>query len=126
MEDWEDAEDIFQHYGLPYILKIIQTKLICHLPDDLSAGFFSIDKTCNLLARKYYLLTLCRDVQIYVQRHNVYFVSKTVRHKLYDDLKSFPVPTHYWNNVLMNFVIGLLLSPDWKEDSYNAMFDIVD
>ena len=37
-----------------------------------------------------------------------------------------PVPTHWWKDPLMNFVMGLLISTDWKGDSYDYILVSVD
>ena len=57
---------------------------------------------------------------------DVCLASKAVRHKLYGDLQSLPVPTHRWKDLLMDFVTGLPISIDWKGDSYNSILVIVD
>ncbi len=69
---------------------------------------------------------LCRDVEAYVKDWNVYLASKAVRHKPYRDLQSLPVPTHWWKNLSIDFVIGLPISTDWKSDSYDSILVIVD
>ena len=40
-------------------------------------------------------------------------------------LKSLPVPTHCWKNLLMDFVTGLPISTDWKGDNYDSILVIV-
>ena len=52
--------------------------------------------------------------------------SKAVRHKLYEDLQSLRVPTHWWKDFFMDFVTGLALFADWKGNSYNSILVIVD
>ena len=37
-----------------------------------------------------------------------------------------PVSTYYWNNLSMDFVTGLPILTDWKEDSFNSIFVIID
>ncbi len=36
------------------------------------------------------------------------------------------VPTHRWKDLLMDFITGLLLLVDWKDDSYDSILVIVD
>ena len=50
---------------------------------------------------------------------------KKVQHKLYGDLQSLPVPTHCWKDLSMDFVTGLLILTDWKENSYDSILVIV-
>ena len=88
-------------------------------------GYFGIEKTRELLARKYYWPTLKHNVKAYVKGYNVCLASKTIKHKPYGDLQSLPVPTHCWKDLLMDFVTGLPLSTNWKEDSYDSILVIV-
>ena len=115
------------HYqGLLYVPEIIQTELISRHHDNPLAGHFGIEKTRELIARKYYWPTLCHDVKDYVKGCNVCLASKAVRHKPYGDLQSLPIPTHRWKDLSMDFVTGLPVSTDWKGDSYDLILVIVD
>ena len=49
-------------------------------------GYFGIEKMQELIARKYYLLILQKDVKVYIKSYNIYLASKAVQHKLYGDL----------------------------------------
>ena len=93
--------------------------------NDLFAGYFGIDKTKELVGRKYYWPSLRKDVKSYVRGCDVCLASKTVRHKPYGDLQSLPIPTHRWKDLSMDFVTGLPLSSDWKGDSYDSILVIV-
>ena len=68
---------------------------------------------------------LRHDIDKYVKRCNVCLALKTVQHKPYGDLQSLPIPTHYWKNLLMDFVMGLPIWTDWKGDSYDSILVIV-
>ena len=93
-DGWQDIDGVLHHQGLPYVPEIIRTELISRHHDDPLAGHFGIEKTRELVARKYYWLTLRHDVDDDVKGCNVCLASKTVRHKPYGDLQSLPVPTH--------------------------------
>ena len=93
-EDWEDVEGVLQYQGLPYVPEIIRSKVISHHHDDPLAGYFGIDKTRELVGRKYYWPSLRKDVNNYVRGCDVCLTSKAVRHKLYGDLQSLLLPTH--------------------------------
>ena len=69
---------------------------------------------------------LYHDVNNYVKRCDIYLASKVVWHKPYGDLQSLPVPTHYWKDLSIDFVMSLPISTDWKKDSYDSIFIIVD
>ena len=103
---------MLQYQGLPYIPEIIRSKVIsCHYDDPL-AKHFGIDKTRELVSRKYYWPSLKKDVENYVRGCDVCLTSKAVRHKPYGDLQSLPVLTHQWMDLSMDFVIGLPLSAE--------------
>ena len=57
---------------------------------------------------------------------DVCFASKAVRHKHYGDLQSLPVPSHRRKDLSMDLFIGLPILIDWKGDSYDSIFVIVD
>ena len=90
------------------------------------AGHFGIDKTKELIGRKYYWPSLRKDVEAYIKGCNVCLGSKAVRHKLYGDLQLLPVPTHQWKDLSMDFVTGLPISTEWKGESYDSILVIVD
>ncbi len=123
---WEEIEEVLHHQGLPYVPEIVRTKLISRHHDDLLVGYFGIDKTKELIARKYYWLTLRRDVETYVTGCNVCLASKSVKHKPYDNLQSLPVPTHRWKDLSMDFITGLSVSTNWKGETYDSILVIVD
>ncbi len=125
-ESWEDIEQVFHYQGLPYIPKVIHSELISRHHNDPLAGYFDIEKTRELIARKYYWLMLQRDVETYVIGCNVGLPSKAVRHKPYGDLPLLPIPTHWWKDLSMDFITGLPISAAWKGDSYNLILIIVD
>lgn len=53
-EGCEDIEGILHHQGLPYIPQLLRTELISRHNDDSLAEHFEINKTRDLIARKYY------------------------------------------------------------------------
>ena len=57
-EEWENIEEVLQYRGLPYIPEIIRSELISWHHNNPLAGHFGIDKTRELIARKYYWPTL--------------------------------------------------------------------
>ncbi len=117
---------MFHYQGLLYVPKVIRSELISKHHDNLFVGHFDIEKTQELIARKYYWPTLRQDIEAYVKGCNVYLTSKAVCHKPYKDLQSLPVPTHRWKDLSMDFVTSLPISADWKGDSYDSILVIVD
>ena len=101
-------------------------ELISRHYDNPPADHFGIEKTRELLAQKYFSPSLRHDVGAYVKGCDVCLALKAVRHKLYGDLQSLPVPTHRWKDLSMDFVTNLPILTDWKGDSYNSILVIVD
>ena len=93
-ERWEDIKKMLQYGGLSYILEIIWLELISQHHDNFLIGYFRIDKTQELIARKYYWPTLRWDVEAYIKSCDICLNSKAVRHKLYGDLQALPILTH--------------------------------
>ena len=85
--NWEDSDGILHHQGLPYIPEIIRTELISRHHNDLLADYFGIEKTQELVARKYYWETLRHDVEVYVRGYDVCLASKAIKHKPYKNLQ---------------------------------------
>ena len=95
-------------------------------PRRLLAGHFGINKTKDLLGRKYYWPSLQKDVEAYIKGCDVCLGSKTVKHKPYKDLQSLPISTHRWKDLSIDFVTGLPISTDWNSDSYDSILVILD
>ncbi len=125
-EGWEDIEQVLYYQGFPYVPKVIRLKLISRHHDDPLAGHFGIDKTRELIARKYYWPTLQQDVEAYIKKCDVCLASKAVRHKPYGDLQLLLIPTYRWKDLSTDFITGLLISADWKGNSYDSILVIVD
>ncbi len=125
-EGWEDIEQVLHYQGLPYVPKVIRSELISRHHDDPLVGHFGIEKTRELIARKYYWPTLRQDVETYVKGCDVCLAAKAVHHKPYGDLQSLPILTHQWKDLSMDFVTGLSISTNWKGDSYDSILVIVD
>ena len=109
LEGWEDVERVLQYQRLPYVPAIIRFEVINYHHDDLLAGHFGIDKTKELVGRKYYWPSLRRDVKSHVRGCDVCLTLKAVRYKPYRDLQSLPIPTHWWKYLSMDFMTGLPL-----------------
>ena len=62
--------------------------------DDPLANHFGVNKTRELIGRKYYWPSLRKDVETYVKGCGVCLVLKAVKHKPYGNLQSMQIPTH--------------------------------
>ena len=125
-EDYKEVEGVLHCQSLLFVPKAIWTKLISRYHNDPLAGHFGIKKTCKLLAQKYFWPSLRHNVEAYVKGCDVCLTLKEVRHKPYSNLQSLPIPTHWWKDLLIDFVTGLPISTNWKGDSYNFILVIVD
>lgn len=65
-------------------------------------------------------------MKAYVQGCDICLALKAIKHKPYGDLQFMLVLTHRWKNLSMDSVISLPISTDWKENSYETIFIIVD
>ena len=54
LEGWKEVERVLQYRRLLYVLEIIRSELISRHHDNLLVGYFGIDKTKELVGRKYY------------------------------------------------------------------------
>ena len=54
LDGYEEVKVILHHQGLPFVPEAIQIKLISQHHDDPLAGHFGINKTRELIGRKYY------------------------------------------------------------------------
>ncbi len=55
---WEDIKQVLHYQSFPYVPKVICLELISKYYDEPLAGHFGIEKTRELIARKYYWPTL--------------------------------------------------------------------
>ena len=89
-EGWADIDRVLHYQELPFVPKIIWTELISWHHNNPLAKHFGFDKTKELIDRKYYWLSLRKDVEAYVKGCDVYLALKAVGHKLYRDLQALP------------------------------------
>ena len=76
--DYKEVDGVLHHQGLPFVPEAIQTELISRHHDEPLAGHFGIDKTKDLVGRKYYWPSLRKDIEAYVKGCDVCLGSKAV------------------------------------------------
>ena len=91
---YAEIDRVLHYQGLSFIPEIIQTEIISQHHDNPLAGHFGVNKTRELIGRKYYWPSLRKNVESYVKGCNVCLGLKTMRHKPYSDFQSLSVPTH--------------------------------
>ena len=85
-DGYQDIDGVLHHQGLLFVPKAIRMELISRHHDDPLASHFGIEKTRELLAKKYYWPTVKYNVKGYVKRCDVCLTSKAMKHKPYGDL----------------------------------------
>ena len=78
-QSWKEIDGVLHHKSLSYVPELIKTELISRHHDNQLAGHFGIEKTQELVAKKYYWETLRRNVKNYVKGYDVCLASKAVR-----------------------------------------------
>ena len=86
LKGYKKVDKILHYQGLSFIPEVIWTEVITQHHNDLLAGHFGIDKTRELIGRKYYWPSLKKDVESYIKSCNICLALKAVQHKLYSDL----------------------------------------
>ena len=107
-------------------MKIIRSKVISKHYNDPFVSHFRVNKTKELIGRKYYWPSLKKDVEFYIKRYDICLALKAVRYKPYSNFQSLLTPTHWWKDFSMNFVTRPPISTNWKNDRYNSILVIVD
>lgn len=115
-----------QYQNLLYVPDIICSKVSNCYHNNPLVRYFKIKKTRDLVAKKHFWLIFRNNVEAYVKVCNICLASKTVHHKQYGDLYFFPILTYRLKDIFIDFVIGLLLLLNWKDNSYNTILVIID
>ncbi|UPX18964.1 uncharacterized protein EKO05_0009244 [Ascochyta rabiei] len=89
-------------------------------------GHYGVDKTAEVLKKKYHWPGLMKDVHHYIQRCPACQLHKIRRHKPWGLLTPLPVPNTAWRHFSLNFVTDLPKSIDAKGNEYDAILVLVD
>ena len=103
----------------------VRAEILKQHHDDVLAGHFGIERTLELVARKYYWISMIKDVKAYVASCDVCQRVKVPQHCPYGELQALPQPERPWQQVTMDFITGL---PPSKRRGcvYDAILVIVD
>ena len=94
--------------------------------DNSLVDYFSYNKTLELLMRKYSWSCIASEVKEYVETCAICRQNKASRHKLYDQLAFLSLLIELWNNIIMNFIVWLLSSWDFKDCVFDSILIIID
>ena len=72
------------------------------------------------------MIKLQKNVEAYIKSGDFYLGLKVIKHKLYGDFQLLPMPKHKWKDFLVNFVIGLPILTNWKDETYDLIVVIID
>lgn len=123
---WKDIKGVLHYQRLFYVSKTICFKLINRQYNNPLVGNFGMTKIHEFIPRKYFWPMLCHNVKVYIKACDICLLSKTVCHKLYDNFQSLLILTYWWKDLLLDFVTNLLISTNWKENSYDLILIIID
>jgi hypothetical protein len=122
-----DQSGLLQYHGRVIVpaQKALTQELLHLYHDDQLAGHWGVDKTKELLERKFYWPGLARDVREYVITCSTCQNIATLRHKPYGKLEPLPVPERPWQEVSLDFITHLPSSHIGTTE-YDAILVVVD
>ena len=122
-----DSEDLLRFKDRLYVPgdAAVREELISKNHDDPLAGHFGVDKTVDLIQRKFYWPACAEQVRSYVKTCDICQRTKVHRHKPYGELKSLPVSDTPWKEIIMNFITGLSSSKR-RGVVYDSILVVVD
>ena len=104
-----DETGVLRYNGLLYVPEdgAIRAELLHRYHDDPMAGHFAVEKTYDLLGRKYFWKGMKRDVKEYVEECDLCQRVKVHRHRPYGELQSLPLPDRPWKEITLDFITDL-------------------
>ena len=103
----------------------LREELVKRHHDDPLAGHFGVDKTLELIARKFYWRSLAKEVKEYVATCDICQRVKVARHRPYGEMQALPQPAKPWEEITMDFIVKL--PPSMRNDvAYDSILVIVD
>lgn len=94
--DWTwDSQGLLRYNNKLYVPEkgSIREELLKRHHNDPIAGHFDIDKTFELMSRKYYWDSIRADIKEYIDTCDIYQRMKVKRHRPYSELGTLPLPT---------------------------------
>ena len=137
---WKDEGGVLWHDGCLYVPPSLREDVIHANHDNPLAGHFGVERTLELIRRKYYWPNQERgdqqdtehdpsmraQVKEYCETCTICKRSKAPRHKPYGKLSSLPIPEFKWADLTMDFVTGLPESRAWNGAVYDSILVVVD
>jgi len=103
----------------------LRQELISRHHDDRLAGHFGVEKTLELLKRKFYWGSIAKDVKGYISTCDICQRVRVTRHRPYGEMQALPLPAGPWQEITMDFIVKL--PPSKRGDSVSdSILVIVD
>ena len=95
--------------------------------DNLLREYWEVHKIIKAIFWSYYFSHMWKKVQDYTNKCNLCHKIKSLRHKLYKEMRTVLTSNWLWALVVMNFIVKLLLSKKLlTKVIYNLILIIVD
>ena len=122
-----NSQGLLRYNGKLYVPEeaSVREELLKRHHDDPLAGHFGVDKTLELMGRKYYWDSIKADVKSYVDSCDICQRKKVKRHRPYGELSALPQPSGPWKEITMDFITDLPPSRR-KGHVYDAILVVVD
>jgi hypothetical protein len=122
-----DSQGLLRYNDAVYVpaQSSVREELIKLHHDDPLAGHFGVEKTQDLIKRKYYWRELDEDVKEYLEVCEICQRTKARRHRPYGEMQALPRPDQPWREITMDFITGLPPSKKGSKVS-DAILVVVD
>lgn len=127
-QDWKLGDDGLLRKGSALYVPnspALRDEILTSCHDDPYAGHFGFARTLELVRRKYNWPGMRKDIKRYVMTCPICQRMKTKRHRPYGELAPFQPPTRPWQEITMDFVVGLPPSK-FRGRVYDSILVVVD
>ena len=122
-----DSQGLLNYNGKLYVPEeaSVRAELLKRHHDNPLAGHFGVEKTTELMCRKYFWKSMKADIKEYVNTCDICQRVKVKRHRPYGELGALPIPKGPWKEITMDFITDLPPSKR-KGYVYDAILVVVD
>src|SRR2546421_8980630 len=122
-----DKDGILRNGGRVFVprQRALIDELLRVYHDDQFSGHWGVEKTLELIQRKFYWIGITKDVREYIQICPVCQRKAISHHKPYGSLQPLPQPNEVWREIALDFITGL---PESRKglQAYNTILTVVD
>ena len=110
-----------------YVLEeaLVREELLKRYYNNPLAGYFGVDKTFELISRKYFWKSIKADIKEYMDSYDICQRVKVKRYRPYGKLYTLLIPSGPWKEITINFITDLPPSK-CKGSIYDSILVIVD